>query len=71
MLLSSVRERKYQLYRSKVLIDSARCFRLTPDTVVIIAGLSNSYSHYVTTFQEYQLQVRDKKLSSYSIIYPT
>ena len=25
------------------------------DTVVVIAGLSNGYSHYVTTFEEYQV----------------
>jgi neutral ceramidase len=29
---------------------------LSPDTVVVIAGLSNSYSHYVVTYQEYQEQ---------------
>jgi len=33
-----------------------RLGQLTPDTVVVIAGLSNSYSHYVTTYQEYQMQ---------------
>jgi len=26
------------------------------DAVVVIAGVSNSYSHYVTTYEEYQLQ---------------
>eukprot|EP01092_Planopodium_desertum_P014681 TRINITY_DN7499_c0_g1_i1.p1 TRINITY_DN7499_c0_g1~~TRINITY_DN7499_c0_g1_i1.p1 ORF type:complete len:496 (+),score=51.86 TRINITY_DN7499_c0_g1_i1:78-1490(+) len=26
------------------------------DAVVVIAGLSNSYSHYITTFEEYQVQ---------------
>ena len=29
---------------------------LTPDTTVVIAGLSNSYSHYTATYEEYQLQ---------------
>lgn len=26
-----------------------------PDTKVVIAGLSNTYSHYITTFEEYQV----------------
>lgn len=29
---------------------------LQPDTVVVIAGLANSFSHYVTTYEEYQAQ---------------
>lgn len=28
----------------------------TSDSHVVIAGLSNSYSHYITTFEEYQEQ---------------
>jgi len=28
----------------------------TKDTVIVIAGLSNAYSHYITTYEEYQYQ---------------
>lgn len=28
----------------------------TADSHVVIAGLSNSYSHYITTYEEYQQQ---------------
>lgn len=28
----------------------------TADSHIVIAGLSNSYSHYITTFEEYQQQ---------------
>jgi len=28
----------------------------TNDSVVVIAGLSNSYTHYITTYEEYQEQ---------------
>jgi len=28
----------------------------TPDSLVLMAGLANSYSHYVTTFEEYNMQ---------------
>jgi hypothetical protein len=31
--------------------------QMTSDTIVVIAGLANSYSHYTATFEEYQLQV--------------
>ena len=30
--------------------------QLTPDTKVVIAGLANSYSHYVATWEEFQIQ---------------
>lgn len=30
--------------------------RLQPDTHVVIAGLANSYSHYITTYEEYQVR---------------
>ena len=26
------------------------------DTIVVVAGLSNTYTHYITTFEEYQRQ---------------
>jgi len=29
---------------------------VTDETVILIAGLTNSYSHYITTFEEYQAQ---------------
>ena len=39
------------IFLSQVLIDHG----FPSDTVVVIAGLSNSYSQYVTTFEEYQV----------------
>ena len=30
---------------------------MSPDTVSVIAGLSNDYSDYVTTFEEYQVHL--------------
>lgn len=42
--------------KQTVLDSLAKLGQLTADTRVVIAGLSNSYSHYVATYEEYQIQ---------------
>ena len=32
-----------------------------PDTKVVLAGMANVYTHYITTFEEYQIQVNHLK----------
>jgi neutral ceramidase len=42
--------------KQTVLDTLAKNGQLLPDTKIVIAGLANSYSHYIATYEEYQIQ---------------
>ena len=42
----------------QILVENGKSQGFSNDTVVVIAGLSNTYADYVTTFAEYQVHVQ-------------
>ena len=41
----------------KSILEAANNVGTYPDTKVVLAGMANVYTHYITTFEEYQVQV--------------
>ena len=41
-------------------MEAANNIGADPDTKVVLAGMANVYTHYITTFEEYQVQVSYK-----------
>ena len=41
----------------KSILEAANDIGTYPDTKVVLAGMANVYIHYITTFEEYQVQV--------------
>ena len=39
------------------IMEAANNSNTNPDTKVVLAGMANVYTHYITTFEEYQVQV--------------
>ena len=39
------------------IMEAANNINTDPDTKVVLAGMANVYTHYITTFEEYQVQV--------------
>ena len=39
------------------ILEAANNIGAEPDTKVVLAGMANVYTHYITTFEEYQVQV--------------
>ena len=56
-----------RLFHSQTLVKYGEKEGFGKDTVTVIAGLSNTYADYVTTFAEYQVNLRERdELSTYS-----
>ena len=45
----------------KSILEAANHVGTYPDTKVVLAGMANVYTHYITTFEEYQVQVSQQK----------
>ena len=46
-------------------MEAANNIGADPDTKVVLAGMANVYTHYITTFEEYQVQVSSQVFEHY------